>query len=85
MVEKKPYVLAVWDWGTGVLRLWMIARDRAGEILPLERRTNDVHQAYRWASHQAARQYLRRKQQENRWEKRWRVVDLRRVHAPWGW
>lgn len=85
MPEKHPYVLAVWDWGSGHLSLKMLAGDAFGSILPLSEATTNVHQAYRWASRQAARQWRNRAKKKMNVGPAWEVLDLRRTHAPWKW
>lgn len=82
---KSPYVLAVWDWGSGHLRLLMIAQDAFGAIVPLSEATTNVHQAYRWASRQAARQWRERQRKRMDIGPAWEVLDLRQVHAPYAW
>lgn len=79
--RQKRYVVALWDWSTGHLRLKMIAEDSFGSILPQTQATTSLHQAYRWASRQAARQWLNRQQQRMDMGEAWDVLDLRRTQA----
>jgi hypothetical protein len=78
---REPYVIALFDWSSGRLQLQMIGQTIDGRIAPRTLMPNPDH-AHRWASPQAARQFLKRGHAAHRLDSRLRVLDLRRVHAP---
>jgi len=76
MAEIGPFVLAQFDWSSKALVLRFVKRSPWGGLLSRES-TTDPTQAYRWASRQAARQYLVRSEHLS---DKWEVLDLRRVN-----
>lgn len=75
MAEIGPFVLAQFDWSENELVLRFMKRASWGGPMPGES-TVDPREAYRWASRQAARQYLVRSEHLIG---PWEVLDLRQV------
>lgn len=75
MAETRRYVLALYDWSSNQLTLRFMKRSSWGGPAPGED-TTDPREAYRWASRQAARQYLVRSEHL---VGNWHVLDLRRL------
>lgn len=76
MKRNRPYVLAQFSWTTRKLVLRMAQRAMGGELL--KQSTTDPRKAFRWASRQAALQFLNRLP---KYSQTWEVLDLRRVRA----
>lgn len=75
------YVIGIFDWQTGMLRFRMVKQGVFGGPLIKDTReaTENVHQAYRWHSRQAARQALRMLQRDHSFGVAWEVVNLKRM------